>query len=108
MTTNTNIRHTLNMIQTILCGLFAFALLDRITGTWTVTNRKWAESLVETLLSTQYLFLVFNLVVWFAVAHGCANLIKERAASTEMFATIKIILDEQISDTERFAVWLAV
>jgi len=107
VTSNTNIRHTLNMVQTILCGMFAFALLDRLTGTWTVTNRVWAQGLVETLLSTQYLFLIFNLLVWAGVAHGAARVIRGKTQDTEMFSTVKIQLDEEINDTERFTVWLA-
>ena len=34
------------------CGLFAFALLDRITGMWTVTNREWAVTIVEPMMQS--------------------------------------------------------
>lgn len=106
VTTNTNIHHTLNMLQSILCGLFAFALLDRVTGTWTVTNREWATALVETLFAAPYLFLGFNMVTWLVVAYVCARMISNKSANTAMFAQVKIVLDEKIKNTDRFAVWV--
>jgi len=107
VTTNTNIHHTLNMVQTLLCGLFSFALLDRITGTWTVTNREWAQTIVEMLFGVPYLFLIFNLAVWLLVGYTCAKMIKTKSANTAMVAQVKLVLDEKIASTDRFYIWLA-
>lgn len=105
--TNTNVHHTLNMVQTILCGLLAFALLDRLTGTWTVTNREWAQTIVEPLLGSPYIFLILNLMCWAGLSYACARTITKKSQETAMYAQIKLILDEKIHNVERFTVWLS-
>jgi len=106
VTTNQSLQHSLGMLQVVLCGLFAFALLDRLTGMWTVTNRDWAQSIVEPLLSSAYIWLGFNLAAWFLVAYGATKVLNKKDIMVSSTTTVKIVLDEKLPDEKRFKVWI--
>merc|ERR1712093_654528 len=91
VTQSMNVHHTLNMVQTILCGLLAFSLLDRVTGTWTVTNRKWAIGIVEALFGTPYFFFILNIGLWLALGAITARMITSRSRKTAMYTQVKVI-----------------
>jgi hypothetical protein len=105
--TNISIHHTLGMIQVILCGLLGFALLDRLTGTWTVTNREWASSFIDLLLGTPYLFLCLNLSVWLVLGWQMQRINSNKSEKSSMISNVKIILNEKILAPERMKAWIS-
>jgi WD repeat-containing protein 35 len=60
---------TLLIIQVILSGSFAFDLLDRLTGEWTVADQTWMKSFVEVMIfSNPGLWFFVSLFTWLGVA----------------------------------------
>jgi hypothetical protein len=103
--TNYTLQHTMSMVQVVMCGLFAFALLDRITGMWTVTNREWANSIIEPMLQSPYMWLIVNVAGWIVVAYGVGKVLVKKSATSMNTTTVKLVLDEKMQNEEYFITW---
>jgi len=85
----------LGALQVILAGTLAFNILDRFTGTWSVVNRAWAMSLIDPLLGTPYLWLIFNMAVWLAIGTFVGSTVKSRGARKALMMDLKLQLNEE-------------
>jgi hypothetical protein len=85
----------LSAVQVILAGTLAFSLLDRFTGTWSVTNRAWATSMIEVLLATPYLWLGFNIVLWLTLATVINNKVRSMGQSKTLIAEVTMQMNEE-------------
>ena len=52
---------SLKILQTIFAGMFAFDILDRITGDWTVVDAEWMTDFVDSVIKN-------HMLVWFALS----------------------------------------
>jgi len=85
----------LGAVQVILAGTLAFAILDRFTGTWSVVNRAWAAGMIDTLLATPYLWLIFNLILWGVMAFYIADSVRTLGQSKSLITDVKLMLNEE-------------
>lgn len=61
---------SLSILQMMIAGIFAFEILDRITGQWSVANSPWFTSFYTTAIQDSPLLWFFiSLLGW---ALGCA------------------------------------
>merc|ERR1712072_405213 len=67
----------LSGMQVILTGSLAFAVLDRLTGTWSVVNREWALSMIDQLLGTPFIWFILNMLLWFGLATFATRSVKK-------------------------------
>jgi len=96
----------LGALQIILAGTLAFAILDRFTGTWSVVNREWAMSFVDTLLGTPYLWLIFNIVVWLSIGTFVSWSVRAKGVKKSLLMDIKLQLNEECN-IEMMDIYLA-
>lgn len=96
----------LGAVQAILAGTLAFAILDRFTGTWSVVNREWAMSLIDTLLGTPYLWLIFNIAVWGAIGTFVSWSVRNKGVKKALLMDISLRLNEECN-IEAMDIYLA-
>jgi len=85
----------LGAVQVILAGTLAFAILDRFTGTWSVVNREWAMALIDPLLGTPYIWLLFNMAAWLALGMYISSTVRTRGSKKSLLMDVKLRLNEE-------------
>ena len=62
--TNERTAISMEVMQTLIAGLLAFCIVDRITGEWSVVNTEWAAFLVEPMIkNTPFVWFFFNMII---------------------------------------------
>lgn len=58
---------SLNILQMIIAGIFAFEVLDRLTGQWSVANSSWFASFYTTAIQdSPFLWFFISILGWVA------------------------------------------
>jgi len=100
-------QQSLDLIQAVLCTLLAFCIMDRFSGTvWSATNRDWAASLVESLLSSAFMYLFVSLAAWFVIAFLALRNLKRKHFELVNTTTMKIQFDEKMNNHNAFNIWI--
>ncbi|CEG49204.1 uncharacterized protein PHALS_06978 [Plasmopara halstedii] len=82
---------TLMIMKMMLSGLLAFNLLDRITGTWTVTDQEWIRGFVKVMIyNNAGLWFFFSLVAWVIVGTGMIYLLRYFTYKSRGVVSIKV------------------
>jgi hypothetical protein len=82
---------TLLLIQVLLAGLLAFALLDRVTGDWTVVNTDWMQNFLEVMMyKNPSLWFFFSLFIWAIMGAGVVALLWHLSFQAQGVVTIKM------------------
>lgn len=85
----------LTMMQVILAGTLAFAVLDRFTGTWSVVNREWAKDFIDLMLGTPYLWFIFNMILWSVMGWFIGRTVRKKGSDKALVMDIKCRLNEE-------------
>lgn len=96
--THTKSSESLQLIQYILTGSFAFMILDRITGpAWNVLQASWMESFWNSvILSTPLLWALISFLVW-GVAVGLVYwMFKSSYFISQGVTSIKLVIQRKI------------
>lgn len=86
---------SLGIIQIILAGSLAFAILDRFTGMWTVTNREYAVGFIEGLLNAAFLWMILNILFWVGMAHLLGKYVLYAQGEASKVMDVKMILNQE-------------
>lgn len=89
--------HVLHCLLYISSALLAFALLDRLTGTWTVVNASWMHTFAElVILETPFLWFLLSLSFSVAVIFFVVKAFRKQLYLSEGVLTIEIIENRRI------------
>ena len=61
--TNERTAIAMEVLQTLVAGMLGFAILDRVTGEWSVVNTEWAAGLVEPAIKNTPMVWFFTNIV---------------------------------------------
>lgn len=107
---------TLLIMKVMLSGLLAFSILDRITGSWTVTDQDWIKGFVTLMLyNNPGLWFFFSLLAWVIVgtstifilrylefrAHGVVSIKVERKAPIQLKHLFHYLRDKSLENESR-------
>jgi WD repeat-containing protein 35 len=74
--THQRVASLLEVLALMMSGIIAFAILDRITGQWSVMDAPWMKDFAEPMITNSpILWFFFNMVFWGAVAYGLYRLL---------------------------------
>ena len=68
---STRMGSAIYVMLSILAGTLAFDLLDRITGSWSITDAPWAKDSLDVLLQVPAAWLGVSLIAWYGVSWAC-------------------------------------
>lgn len=88
---------SLRIIMLILTGLLAFAVLERLTGTWTVMDSDWFKDFADPIIKKNALiwFLV-NMGFWFLVAWAAFKVFTMLAFATQGVITLRVRVMQKV------------
>jgi len=67
--------YSLQILQILFSGMFAFQFLDRITGDWTVLDSSWMKHFVKYFIQrNMFLWFFFSLLAWALTAAGITKI----------------------------------
>jgi WD repeat-containing protein 35 len=88
---------SMDMLQILFAGLLAFAILDRVTGEWTVVHTTWArEFIVEPFMNKPMLWFLISMVAWFLVGRTVFWAMAETLDKTGGVITFRVKVNKAI------------
>lgn len=96
---------TNSILSALISGLLAFEILDRFTGTWSVTLPASTEGL-EPFFNTPYLWMLLSIILWAAFRRGYSYYMVEKQQVVGMVNNCNLIMDEKILDFKAFDTYL--
>ena len=74
--THQRVASLLEVVSLMLSGIVAFAILDRITGQWSVMDTQWMKDFADPMITqSPVLWFFFNMLFWAACAYGLYRLL---------------------------------
>ncbi|CAE7263685.1 unnamed protein product, partial [Symbiodinium sp. KB8] len=74
--THNRVASLLEIVGLLLSGLIAFAILDRITGSWSVMDTQWMKDFADPMITgSPILWFFFNMLFWATCAYGLYRLL---------------------------------
>lgn len=88
---------SLQILQMIIAGIFAFLILDRITGQWSVANSPWFASFYTSAIqSSPLLWFFISLLGWVVSAAVVAYLFNGRHFVKQGVTTIRLKMNKKV------------
>ena len=93
---NTRCEHTqaIQWMQIILAGSLSFAILDQLSGTWTVVNKGWTTSFAEGIFGASFVWMLLNFLFWFGFKKMIEELIITKAESAAKVIDVRMLVNE--------------
>ena len=92
---------SLNILQMIIAGIFAFEVLDRLTGQWSVANSSWFASFYTTAIQdSPFLWFFISILGWVACGAVVAyifhssNFVKQGVTVVRLKINRKVFVDK--------------
>jgi hypothetical protein len=105
--TNERSAAALQILQIILSGLLAFAILDRLTGNaWTVMDEDWMRDFADPMIrKSPLVWFLISLLFWAAVAYGLFRVLQFLVFRSDGLLTMRIRVMQRLRP-EQFALFL--
>ncbi|GMH61500.1 hypothetical protein TrVE_jg7076 [Triparma verrucosa] len=89
--------HSLWILKLMFAGTFAWDLLDRLTGEWTVMNSTWMQEMANTMiLVSPGLWFVISIFMWLGVSVGILIIFSRMNKDSHKIITLKQRLNKRI------------
>lgn len=84
-------------IQSIFSGILAFELLDRLTGSWSVADSYWFQSIYNTLIQdTPLIWFVFSILLWIITLYVLNYQFNRKNYVNEGLTTIRCKINRRV------------
>lgn len=92
--------NTLEVLQFILSAMLAFAVMDRLTGEWSINDLAWMQDFKAAMLTNSpVVWFFFNLIFWATTAYGLYKLGQYLVFLSMGRITLRIRVMQRLSPT---------
>lgn len=86
----------LKILTYVLGGQLTFAILDRLTGDWTVVNTEWMMAFYENVIRVPLVWFIMSLFCWLGTAGLLYKCYKEFFEKARGVTTLRIVYERKI------------